>query len=131
MNGLASKIGIIIFMPGKWFVTSDWFLEGFWQSVTCGCRKRRRGGGREEGGGGEGEGGREGEGGVGGEGGRGGEGGGLGRKEGREQHDNCDTRVIQSAAIAFSKVQKATSLLELGDVVAMPFAGTSVSPFRS
>ena len=82
MNGLASKIGIIIFMPGKWFVTSDWFLEGFWQSVTCGCRKRRRGGGREEGGGGEGEGGREGEGGVGGEGGRGGKEEGWGGRKG-------------------------------------------------
>ena len=35
---------LLIFKPGKWFVTSNRFLEGFWQSVTCGCRKRRRGG---------------------------------------------------------------------------------------
>ena len=53
--------------------------------------------------GGEGEGGR---GGGGGEGGRGGEGGGLGRKEGREQHDNCDTRAIQSAELHFQKFRK-------------------------
>ena len=78
-----------IFIPGKWFVTSNWFLEGFWQSVTCGCRKRRRGGRGVEEEVEEEEEEEEVEEEVG------------GRKEGREQHDNCDTRAIQSAAIAF------------------------------
>ena len=36
-----------------------------------------------------------------------------GRKEGREQHDNCDTRAIQSAELHLSKVQKSSEATSL------------------
>ena len=65
---------------------------------------------------GVGRGGEEGGGGGGGGGGRGGRGGGRGgggRKEGREQHDNCDTRAIQSAELHLSKVQKSSEATSL------------------